>query len=300
LLANSKGFLALLDELRADVIHVHGLGFSREVVALRAHLPRTPILLQDHADRIPRLWRRGAWRHGVAAANGIAFCAQSQSQPFRKAGLLAPHLRVFEIPESTSRFTPGDRAVARAASGLTGEPGVLWVGHLDANKDPLTVLEGVSAAVEELPDLELWCCFGNAPLRGEVDARIAADPRLRQRVHLIGRVPHARIETLMRAADLFVAGSHREGSGYSLIEAMSCGLPAAVTDIPSFRALSGGGAIGALWQTGDARGCRDALLALAAQPRATARAAVRAHFDAHVSTAAVGRRFAAAYAELAR
>ena len=51
----------------------------------------------------------------------------------------------------------------------------------------------------------------------------------------------------MRAADLFVLGSHREGSGYSLIEALACGLPPIVTDIPSFRSLTGAGVVGALW-----------------------------------------------------
>ena len=45
----------------------------------------------------------------------------------------------------------------------------------------------------------------------------------------------------MQAADLFVLGSHREGSGYSLIEALACGLPPVVTDIHAFRTLTGCG-----------------------------------------------------------
>ena len=62
----------------------------------------------------------------------------------------------------------------------------------------------------------------------------------------------------MRAADVFVLGSHREGSGYSLIEALACGLPPVVTDIPSFRSLTAAGAVGALWPCGDARALGDA------------------------------------------
>ena len=41
------------------------------------------------------------------------------------------------------------------------------------------------------------------------------------------------------AADVFVSGSHSEGSGYALIEAMSAGVVPVVTDIPSFRAIAG-------------------------------------------------------------
>src|SRR5215469_13549798 len=47
----------------------------------------------------------------------------------------------------------------------------------------------------------------------------------RDRVHLLGRVAHAQVELLMRAADIFVLVSRRESSGYSLIEALACGLP---------------------------------------------------------------------------
>ena len=40
------------------------------------------------------------------------------------------------------------------------------------------------------------------------------------------------------AADLFVVGSHHEGSGYSLMEACACGAMPVVTDIPTFRLLT--------------------------------------------------------------
>src|SRR5262249_38074250 len=163
-------------------------------------------------------------------------------QPFINAGLLAAHIGIYEIPETSTRFAPGDRTRARAETGIDGDPAVLWVGHLDANKDPLTVLEGISSAARSLPGLRLWCCFGVAPLLRAVQERVAADPHLRDRVQLLGRVSHARIEQLMRAADLFVLGSHREGSGYALIEALACGLSPIVTDIPSFRALTAAGA----------------------------------------------------------
>src|SRR6185503_8798510 len=181
----------------------------------------------------------------------------------------------FEIPESTSGFVPGEQSQARAAAGIDGDPCVLWIGHLDANKDPLTVLEAVSRASAELPRLKLWCRFGSAPLRAQVEARIARDPSLRERVTLLGRVPHERVEVLMRAADLFVLGSHREGSSFSLIEALTTGLTPVVTDIASLRALTGHGAVGELWPCGDAAAGAQALRRAAATLGANRRAAVR-------------------------
>jgi glycosyltransferase involved in cell wall biosynthesis len=184
-------------------------------------------------------------------------------------------------------------------TGLHGDPAVLWVGHLDRNKDPLTVLEGVARAVADLPRLTLWCCFGSAPLRATVEARIARDPALRGRVHLLGRVPHEQVEMLMRAADLFVLGSHREGGNTSLIEALATGLTPVVTDISSTRALTGNGAVGLVWPCGDSRALAQALRAAAAARGPGTRAAVRAHFDEHLSIVALGRKLSAAYRTLA-
>jgi glycosyltransferase involved in cell wall biosynthesis len=296
----SRGALAdLLRVLSPDVLHVHGLDFPRAVLSLPQLAPEVPIILQDHASGLPRPWRRWLWRRSFRAAAGVAFCALDQAQPFANARLLRAPTRVYEIPESTSHFAPGDPSEARQLTGVEGDPAVLWVGHLDANKDPLTVLAGVSAAIRALPRLRLYCCFGTAPLLAQAEQLIASDSGLSQRVTLLGRVPHERVEQLMRAADIFVLGSHHEGSGYALIEALACGLPPVVTDIPSFRVLTGGGAVGALWPCGDAPALAAALKKVAERTGAATRAAVRRHFERELSSAALGGKLAAMYADVA-
>jgi glycosyltransferase involved in cell wall biosynthesis len=298
--AAGERFRALLAELAPELLHVHGLGFPEDVVALRAAIKDVPILLQDHAGRAPRWWRRAAWRRGLAAAKGIAFCAIEQAQMLGGPMRLDPRISIHEVPESTSRFSPGDRDVARAETGLHGEPCLLWVGHLNANKDPLTVLDGVSLAAASIPGFQLWCCFASAPLRSVVERRITRDPNLSSRVHLLGGVPHERVQALMRAADLFVSGSHREGSGYSVIEALASGLCPVVTDIPSFRSLvgTGGDAAGFLWRRGDARCLATALANAWTQPREKLRAMACARFESELSFAALGRKLDAVYVQL--
>src|SRR5207237_3915705 len=119
------------------------------------------------------------------------------------------------------------------------DPCVLWNGRLDANKDPLTILEAVRIASSDLPDLQLWCAYTDAPLLHPVNRRLEEDPRLAARVHLVGTVTRAQIELMSRAADVFVIGSHREATCYALIEALACGTPPVVSDIPTFRAIVG-------------------------------------------------------------
>lgn len=291
-------FADLLAQLQPDVIHLHGLGFTREVQWLARLAPGVPLLLQDHAARHPRrpwLWWR--WRRSLARTRGVIFCARAQAAPFRRWGLLPRRTRVYEVPEASSDLRPIDAAAARRLTGLSGAPALLWVGHLDANKDPLTVLDGVALAARELPGLQLWMCFGQAPLRAEVLARIqAAD--LVGRVHLLGQVPHEQVAAWMSAADFLVQGSHREGSGYSVIEALACGLSPVVTDIPSFRSLVGElpqQQAAALWPVGQAQALADALLRLAADGGPWRRERVRARFEAHCSLGALGQGLLAAY-----
>jgi len=275
-----------------DVIHVNGLDFAWHTRALCGLEP--PVLVQDHASAAPRLPFLAPW--GLAKVAALAFTHADQARPILSRARLSTDLPVFAVPESSTRFTPGDRARARAALDVQGAPLVLWVGRLQDKKDPMTMLAAVERAAARLPGLRVWCCFHEAPLLAAVRARLAASPVLSERVRLLGRRSREEVEALCRAADVFLSTSRFEGSGYALIEAMACGAAPVVSDIPSFRALTGGGAVGALAPVGDAAAFADALVAIARRPD---RPAVIEHFRRNLSFEAVGRRLAGIYATLA-
>jgi glycosyltransferase involved in cell wall biosynthesis len=111
-------------------------------------------------------------------------------------------------------------------------------------------------------------------------------------------VPHDRIAAYFSAADLFVLGSHYEGSGYALMEAIACGAIPVVTDIPTFRLLTGNGSIGALWRVGDATDCARAIGDAARRDLAAERTRLADHFTRELSWDAVGRRALEIYAEV--
>jgi glycosyltransferase involved in cell wall biosynthesis len=302
-------------ELQPDVAHVNGLIFPAQTWLLRRALPReTALVVQDHGGMpttgrtIGARLRHAVKRAGLRGADGFMFTTAAQAQPWRDAGLIGPEQPVYEIVEAGRPVRPLPRAEARVVSGVRGDPALLWVGHLDPNKDPLTVLAGFERALPQLPGARLTMAYMNDTLLPAVRARLAAAPALAERVELRGHVPYEQIAAYFSAADIFVQGSYREGSGYALIEALTCGAAPVVTDIPSFRALTldagGNGAgvaatpYGALWPPGDADALAAALVEVGRRDLAALRERLMAYAARELSWEAIGRRALAVYRDL--
>jgi glycosyltransferase involved in cell wall biosynthesis len=278
------------------VIHVNGMGFPFHTRALCSL--GVPVLVQDHSDNArSRLIPLRRW--ALEKVTGFAFTSREQASPFLLNRSIRPGAPLFAIPESSTHFRDGDVEQARRTTGIYGNPVVLWVGHLNENKDPLTVLQAFSQAMGSLPGPHLWLCYREAPLLQRVQARLAADPELASRVHLLGPVPHETVEWLCRAADFFMLGSQRESCGFALLEALACGATPIVSDIPAFRAITASGAVGSLCKPADANAFAGALVALAGGSIEASRAKAIGHFKSELSFPILGRKLLAAYAALA-
>jgi glycosyltransferase involved in cell wall biosynthesis len=278
-----------------DVVHVNGLIFPALVAGIRKAVgPRAAIVVQHHGGGFPirgsglvGLWQRRQWRGGLAAADALSFTAREQAEPWRAAEVLA-NQRILEIVESGTALRRVDRERARTAIGVSANPLILWVGRLTTNKDPLTVLDGLELALPALPDARVVMVFGDDTLITAVDERVRASVVLRDRVTLAGQVSREEMPNYYSAADVFVSGSHSEGSGYALIEAMSAGVVPVVTDIPSFRVIAGD--CGAQWLPGDGRAFADALRTVCGGNLHEQRARVAAQYDRVLRWDAIARR----------
>ena len=279
---------------RPDVAHVNGLDFPARTWRLRRRLdPSCAIVVQNHAGggiagRASAL--RVLGRAARRAADAFLVAADEHAVSWRRAGFIAPDQPAYQVMESSTRLRPVPRGVARDQSGVSGSPAVLWVGRLNSNKDPLVALDGFERSLRELPDAALTMIYSEEDLLDAVRQRLQRSPVLNDRVRLVGAVPHERMASFYSAADLFVVGSHYEGSGYSVMEACACGAVPVVTSIPTFRLLTGNGSVGALWTPGDADGCARALAEVGRRDLIAERARLADHFARELSWDAVGRR----------
>jgi glycosyltransferase involved in cell wall biosynthesis len=267
--------------------------------ALRSALPPDcSIVVQHHAEAPWSAFGRPIQRWGLRAADGFFFAAKDLAASWVDLGLISEHQSIFQIMEGSNNFRCQDRVAARVRTGMVGDPVILWVGRLIPLKDPLTVLEGFTCILRRSPQARLYMAYGTADMLPAVRERIGANKTLAEAVTLLGRIEHSRLEDIYNSADYFVLGSHHEGSGFSLAEAMACGVVPIVTDIPSFRVMTDGGRIGACWRPGSSESFVEKFLAVMSQPREQLSREAQGFFQSQLSYKAIARDAVRAYREV--
>jgi glycosyltransferase involved in cell wall biosynthesis len=167
---------------------------------------------------------------------------------------------------------PEARAAARGRLGLaSARPAIGCVARLVAE----TGYPELFAAMRDV-DADLWVVGERlaSDHAGSIAADIAAveaDPGRAGRIRFLGY--RADVPELLRAADIFVLPSHREGMPRSIIEAMLSGLPVVATDIRGSREEVVPGETGELVPVAAPDALAVALRTLAEDPRLRARMA---------------------------
>ena len=122
---------------------------------------------------------------------------------------------------------------------VTGEPYLLYVGNLAANKNLPFLIRAFGAS-----RTPARLILAGRPGEGfdELESELATSPR-RADVELRTQASDPEIEGLYRSAVALVLPSTYEGFGFTPLEAMSRGCPVVASDIPAIREVSGEGAL---------------------------------------------------------
>lgn len=287
-------FLKKISSLDADIVHVHGLVFPFQTFVLRFLLKKkTAIIIQYQGGKPAKGIKSIIYRLMNSVADGFFFTtAQQAKEWFHQNKQLS---KVMPIMEGATSFTYENRDIARKKTGIKGNPVFLWVGRLDSNKDPLTVLNGIETLLKKYVSASLYLIYSEDNLLVEVEKKIAESDILKNKVHLLGKVPHAAVEAYYNSADYFLLGSHYEGSGYALSEALACGCVPIVTDISSFRMMTDNGKLGNLWETGNAKALVEAAITALSKPLQTESTACIRFFNKQLSFDAIAEKAIAYY-----
>jgi len=125
------------------------------------------------------------------------------------------------------------------------------------------IAKAFSKAAVQNPTLQL-VMLGNGSLAPRL-RQIFKNSGVEDKVIFPGQVSQSELPRFYRNADLYLSASHSDGTSISLLEAMACGKPVIVSDIPGNREWVKQGENGWLFSDGDADHLEQAILSAASQ-----------------------------------
>lgn len=222
-----------LQRLRPDLVHAGPIHSAALLSALAGFHPLLSMswgsdLLQGARSGIGALSARWTLKRSEA------FATDSQTVAQRAFELGAKRQSTFIFPWGVDlqRFSPGVDSSVRQRLGWSETDFVLVSTR---SWEPLYGLREVARAFAAIagaePSLRLLL-LGSGRLEGELVETFEQAEVLSQ-VVFPGQIANDALPGFYRAADLYLSASHSDGSSVSLMEALACGLPALVSDIPS-------------------------------------------------------------------
>lgn len=179
------------------------------------------------------------------------------------------------------RFQPQAASQLRQQLGWQDAFVLLHLRSWEPVYDTETALRAFLALAPSQPQLRLLLSGGGS-LAPRVH-KLVQDSGFAERIHMPGYISQEDLPEYYAAANLYVSASRSDGSSVSLMEALACGLPALVSDIPANREWVQPSQQGWLFPVGDSAALADKIVAAmqntdlqAIQQRARQRAEERA------------------------
>lgn len=286
----------IVKEKNISIIHAHNPFSWAAHRALRKYCPNQTIIVQDHAGKTS-ISKTFFLRWGLRHIDAFLFSSKGQEKPWVENRVISREKCHF-IMENASSFHYEDRDAARLNTGMDGKPIFLWVGNLVTNKKPKTVLRAFSKFAASYPEARLYMVYRLRKGESEIKAFIAEDEVLLHQVKMLGSFSRKSLGPIYNSADFLISGSEKEAGGYSVIEAMSCGVIPILTKIPTFIDLTNNGAIGKLYAVGDEDELCNTLHELLGNDIKSQSQRVMQYYEANFSFRALGNKIKSIYKQV--
>jgi glycosyltransferase involved in cell wall biosynthesis len=225
----------VIQRVQPDVIHAGPIQSAALLAALSGFQPLVSMswgsdLLKD-ADRDWKM--RLATRYTLSRTTVLAGDCEAVRQKAMAFAFPAERVVLFPWGVDLQRFSPGEPSGLRSRLGWEDAFVVLSLRTWEPIYGVDVVVKAFCQAAEQEPRLRLLLLGGGS--QANMLRQMLARNGLLERVHFGGQVSGDELPAYYRAADLYVSASHSDGSSVSLMEALGCGLPVLVSDIPGNR-----------------------------------------------------------------
>jgi len=219
----------LISQIKPDLIHAGPIQRSAYLVALAGFQPL--VSMSWGYDLIFDAKRDTEWEYITHYTLSRSSVMVGDCKTIRKLAIYygMPDERIVTFPWGIDleHFSPSqtkqDRTSFTILSNRAWEP----IYGVDV------IARAFALAAQENPDLHLRL-LGNGS-QANLLKRIFEKANVSQQVEFSGQVDQSQLPDVYRSADLYVSASHSDGTSISLLEALACGCPTLVSDIPGNR-----------------------------------------------------------------
>jgi len=214
-----------------DIVHVHGLGFFSDYLAVTKKIHKKPLVLSTHGGIFHTkslswakrpyfyLWSRLALR----AFDRIVAVSRSDMELF--SGITD---KMTFIPDSVDhgKFS----SIKRDA-----EKGIfIFVGRMSKNKRIDRLIRAFSVVNISAKGSMLFIIGEDWDNQKGMLSSLAKELGIDRNVVFTGRIDNGNLTQFFKRAPFFLSASEYEGFGISVLEAMAAGIPVIVNDIDAF------------------------------------------------------------------
>ncbi len=294
---NQFGYFSLeamrfIKKRKPDIIIVSGLIFPIQVIFLRLLLGNTvKIIARHHADKPFSNPKRILQVIADKCIAAYRFTAAGNAVDWVKQGVISDVKKIIEIPATLTQFIKQDKAYSRKQTGMPEGINFLWVGRLNSNKDPLTVISAFDHFLQTGHRATLHLIFQTADLLEEIKTKISESHYLQNAVRLQGHVNYNDLPFWYSAADFYISASHSEGGSSAILEAMCCGCIPIVSSIPASMKVIADGRYGLFFTPGNSNELLFEFIRTTELSYSNYSYDVETHYRNHYSPEAIARQF---------
>ena len=230
-----------------DVVHAHYTPHSTLLPALLKCIKKKPFVITFHGSDLYLLPFKNkllfiAFKYVVSKADKIIVRSTAMKRMMEEMGIFPSKIAFIGAGVDTSIFYPRNKNKMREMLKIPkNKKIVLFVGRLSQRKGVNLIYE----CAKKMPSV-LYILIGNGPIKENISNCLFTGSR-----------PHEEIPLWMAAADIFVLPSYSEGLPNVVMEALSTGVPAIVTNIPGNLELVRDGETGFIVPIGDVNAIRE-------------------------------------------
>ncbi len=224
--------IRLIRQIRPDIVHTWILQMDI-IGGMASKITRTPWIVREPSCQMAyngtwksRLREKMVGLSGAIVSNSSGGDSYWRSHYPNKRRCIIPNGLPLQMIHEIVPQTPDNEDVK------SGNKVLLYAGRLEASKNIDKLIEATHRALKVFP-IKLIIC-GDGPIRESLEKQVR-QLGLAAEVEFAGYVDNHKLWSWMKCSDAFCSLSTYEGFPNSIIEAMACGCPLVVSNIPAHR-----------------------------------------------------------------